>query len=503
MRQDEGGAPSIGAALVRLALALMVMYVGLGLALGYWQVVQAQGLTNDPADPLVIAASRNAPRGRILDATGEVLARNVAGPAGTPMRRYSEPALAPILGYKSLLFGTSGLERTYDSQLVGLAQLGPGADFFRKFRPDPYDPSDLVLSVDVRLQQRAMELLGDDRGAIVAIEPTTGRILALASTPTFDPNRLVDPATGREYLDSLRAAPADESRLLNRATQGLFIPGSVFKIVTAIAGLGSGAITPQTTFPTQPAEEKSGFLVQGFRVRDGHHPATGTRPLDLIGATEVSCNIYYAHTGLTVGGPGMLDWAARLGFGRPIPFDLPTAVSQVTGGNGASGGFRDDVELANAGYGQGEVLATPLQMALVAATVANDGVLMKPRLVDELRSEGGSRHALPSETLARVLDPTSAGVIQRAMQQAVEGDLGRAFAGGAKVPGVPTAGKSGSAQLDNSALPHSWFIGFAPVEAPRIAIAVLVERGGFGRQRAVPMAGELMAYYLGLPPASP
>ncbi|MBA2556473.1 MAG: hypothetical protein H0V12_03865, partial [Chloroflexi bacterium] len=332
MTSRTGGAPGMSAALLRLAVTLALIYGGLAAGLTYWQVVEAQRLTTDPANPLVIAAARNAPRGRILDSAGTVLARNTRGPNGEPVRVYPFPDAAPVLGYKSLLFGTSGIERAYDPQLVGLQQFGPGGEVLRKFRSDPYRPQDVLLSIDMRLQARAMALLEGQRGAVVAIEPGTGRILALASNPSFDPNRLVDPEGGRAYLETLNQDPPESSRLINRATQGRYVPGSVFKIVTAIAGLGSGTIERDTTFESQPAEVDDGFLVQGFRIKDGHREAADRPPLNLIEATEISSNIYYAHVGLEVGGPTLIDWASRLGFGGTIPFELPTSPSQVTGG---------------------------------------------------------------------------------------------------------------------------------------------------------------------------
>jgi peptidoglycan glycosyltransferase len=280
---------------------------------------------------------------------------------------------------------------------------------------------------------------------------------------------------------------------------GRYVPGSVFKIVTAIAGLNTGSISADTTFPQQPKSEKKGLLVDGYRIRDGHHPQTGNTALDLVGATEVSCNIWYALAGMATGGDKLVDQAALLDFGGPIPFDLPTAPSRVTGGGGpAPGGFADDVELASASFGQGETYVTPLQMALVASTVANDGVLVQPRLVSAFTGDGTDTRNLPASAWRQVMAASDAKTIQGAMQAAVEGDLGRQFTSGAAVPGVPTAGKSGTAELGGSGEPHSWFIGFAPVENPKIAIAVLVEQGGRGGERAAPLAGSLMARYFDL-----
>lgn len=494
-REGEAGvAPSIGSALLRVGLALALIFGGIGAGLGYWQVVQAQELSSDPGNPLVQVAVRNAPRGRILDASGEVVAFNERGGNGERLRRYPYPAMTPVLGYQSLRFGTSGLERAFDAELTGLKPLGPGGDMMRKFLSDPYDPSDLHLSVDVRLQAAAAAALGGDRGSVVAIEPATGRVLALVSNPTFDANRLVDTAGGPAYLESLRDERS--TPLLNRATQGLFVPGSVFKIVTAAAALGSGAIEPGTTYPTDEQYE-NGFRVDGFAINDSPRSFQRDRPLDFYEATEVSSNIYFAHAGLDAGAEEMLAWAERFGFGAPLDFDLPTAASQVTSGDGPLSGFTDRVELANAAYGQGETLVTPLQMALVAACVATDGVVMRPHLVDRLESESGRVSTVGTSEVRTVMSAADAEVITRAMVAAVEGEFGAFFAGGAKVPGVTTAGKSGSAQLEEGR-PHSWFIGFAPAEAPRIAIAVIVERAGFGSEVAVPMAGDLMSLYLGL-----
>ncbi|CAN5771803.1 penicillin-binding transpeptidase domain-containing protein [soil metagenome] len=488
-----GAAPSIGSALLRVGLALAVLFGGIGAGMGYWQVVEAQSLSTDPGNPLVQAAARNAPRGRILDVNGEVVAFNERGSSGERLRLYPFPAMSPVLGYQSTRFGTSGLERAFDAELTGLEPLGPGGDMMRKFLTDPYDPSDLHLSVDVRLQAAAAAALGGNRGSVVAIEPATGRVLALVSNPTFDANRLVDPAGGAAYLDSLRG---DRSTpLLNRATQGRFVPGSVFKIVTAAAALGSGAIDPGTTYPTD-VEYETGFRVEGFTINDSERSVQRDHPLDLYEATEVSSNIYFAHAALDTGADELLTWAQRFGFGSSLDFDLPTAASQVTGGDGPLSGFTDRVELANAAYGQGETLVTPLQMAMVAASVANDGVLMRPRLVDRLESENGRVREVGASQVRTVMDPAEAEVITRAMVQAVEGEFGSVYAGGAKVDGVTTAGKSGSAQLGETGRPHSWFIGFAPAEQPRIAIAVIAERAGFGSQVAVPIAGDLMSLYL-------
>jgi len=493
MLAPTGRSRPLGPTTIHVALLLSVAFAVLAGAAGYWGVVRGPDLSRSPDDAAVIAAGRTVPRGRILDRDGTVLASNLTDENGEVYRVYPSPTLSQVVGYASRIYGRAGLERTFDAELTGLAG-DPWTDAFAKFGADRFDPKDLSVSLAFDLQRAAVSALGKRRGAVVMLDPRTGEVLALASTPTYNASDLADPGTAAATFEALRDDEAEP--LLPRATLGRYVPGSVFKIVTVIAGLGSGAITPDTTYREQPRSERNGLLVEGFRVRDGHHPETGSTALDLTGATEVSCNLWYALTGLETGGQALVDYAARMGFGAAIPFDLPTAASQVTNGRGTDpGGFVDDVELANASYGQAETFVTPLQMALVAATVANDGELMRPRLVTALTGKNGTR-AVGPESMGRVLSDADARVINAAMVAAVEGPLGRRFTSGAKVPGVTTAGKSGTAELGGSGEPHSWFIGFAPAEDPQVAIAVLVEQAGRGGEVAAPIAGRLMSLWL-------
>jgi peptidoglycan glycosyltransferase len=486
-------ATPIGRGVVRLGLVLLVAFAVLAAAAGYWGVVRSADLVGRSDDPLLIAAARNIVRGQIRDRDGRVLATSKRDKNGEPYRVYPSTTVAPLVGYASRLYGTAGLERAYDAELSGLSTPDPVDQLLSKFSTDRYRPQDLTLSLSLDLQKEAVRLLGQDRGAVVMLDPRTGEILAMASTPTYDASAIANPDTARGAFQAVSHDP--DTPLLDRATQGLYVPGSVFKIVTSIAALGSGAITADTTYARQPAAEKTGLLVSGFRIKDGHHSFTGTRALAYPEAVEVSCNIYFALTGLATGGNALASWAERVGFGHPIPFDLPTAISQVTNGGGSyGGGFSDDVELANAAYGQGETLATPLQMALVAATVADRGTLMRPHLVTRLTG-AGTETTIGPEVWREVVSPDVAATIRDAMVRAVEGVEGRRYTAGAKVPGVVTAGKSGTAQLDGSAKPHSWFIGFAPADDPQVAIAVLVESGGSGSSRASPIAGRLMTRY--------
>jgi peptidoglycan glycosyltransferase len=487
-------APGIGAALLRVAGVLFVGYLAVVVGAGWWQLVRSGPLTDDPRDPLRAWVDRNIARGRILDSRGALVVGNTRSQDGSRARRYRFPAMATITGYHSLLLGTAGLERSFDLQLSGMDGLTAGGGALRKLRDQPYRPVDLVLSVDARFQQLAARLLGDRRGAVVAIEPSSGRILALVSSPTFDPGRLADPGSARAYLARLRAD--DEAPLLDRATQGLYVPGSVFKLVTAVAALGSGAVDADTTFASQPAESRRGLRIDGTRIHDAPRTVQLDEPLVLADAMEVSSNVWFARAALEAGPEAMVEAARRMRLDAVFDIGLPAVAGQVNGDDGDLAGFGSEIELASAGFGQGEVLVTPLHMAVVAATIANDGVLMAPSLVDRMEDDDGRRTERAPRAVGRVMSPDVADAIRVAMTQAVEGKFAGPYAGGAKVPGVRTAGKSGTAQLAAGERPHGWFVGFAPADAPRIAIAVVVENGGAGSTTAVPLGGRLMRAWL-------
>jgi peptidoglycan glycosyltransferase len=318
-------------------------------------------------------------------------------------------------------------------------------------------------------------------------------------------------------MDALREDPAEP--LLARARQGTYVPGSIMKAFTGAAALDAGVITPSTTFPDQPRQESEGFVVDGFPIRE--HDLGGVEPAlwPLSEAMQVSSNIFFAHVGLELGGEAMLTYARRFGFCGPLEIGPPdralsVAPSYVTEPvDGDCGTFSGDAELASAAFGQGQAVATPVQMALVAAAIAGDGVMPHPYVVRDVRTH--TEGATPSDEVlerfssrggTRVISTEAARQTRAAMVDAVNGQLGRTYAGQADITlyGITdarSAGKTGTAQLGGEQAPHSWFIGFAPAQEggePVIAIAVLIESGGSGSDRAAPIAGRLMAEYLAL-----
>ena len=501
----------------RLGLYLMLSFAIVSGSIAWWQVLEAPSLAVRADNPEVIAARRSLPRGSIWDANGQLLASSEVID-GLSRRTYHDSAFTHVIGYSSLRFGSTGIERSYEDLLVGQTDPNPIRDIVNDVLDRQPTPRDISLTIDQRLQDFAAAELGGDPGAVVALDPRTGAILALVSTPTFDATPISgDPNVAQEPMDALRNDPAEP--LLGRARQGLYVPGSILKVLTAASALDADVIAPGTTFADQPRQEVEGFVVDGFTIRE--HDLAGIQPdlWPLSEALQVSSNIFFAHVGLELGAEGYLDYARRFGFCESMAIGPPgralgVAPSYVTApAEGDCGPFSGDVELASAAFGQGSTQVTPVQMAMVAAAIAGDGVMAHPWVVRDVRShvEGSVMSDSIVQTFGslggtRVVDSQAAAETRAAMVDAVNEPLGRLFAGQGDITlyGIGnhrSAGKTGTAQLGGQQAPHSWFIGFAPAEdgaTPEIAIAVLVESGGSGSGRAAPIAGRVMAEYLRL-----
>ncbi|MDP9270699.1 MAG: penicillin-binding protein 2 [Chloroflexota bacterium] len=504
----------------RLGGYLLIAFFIVSGGLTWWQVLDAQQLAARSDNPQVIAAHQSAQRGAIFDARGTLLASS-AVIGGLSRRTYLDPAFTHLIGYASLRYGTTGLEKAYDDLLTGRADPNPLNSIVDDIMGRQPEPNDLTLTIDRRLQDFAAKQLSGLIGAVVAIDPKTGAILAMTSTPTFNATAISgDPATATAPM---AAIVGNVTRpLIDRSRQGVYTPGSIMKVLTASAALDSGAITTQTTFPDQPRQETTGFKIGGFTIRE--HDLGNLQPAlwSLSQAMQVSSNIFFAHVGLEIGADRLLDYAKRFGFCSGLAIgsgsrSLPVSASYVT--RRAQGGgcspFADDPELASAAFGQAQVAVTPFQMALVAATVANDGVRPETYVVRDVRAHTAIPAKGPSPSIVtttspgfeqRVISSQTAGEVRAAMVDAVQGPLGKLYAGSANVRlygagGVYTAGKTGTAQRSAGLAPHSWFVGFAPAQGgatPAIALAVIIEGGGAGSGRAAPIGGRVMAEWLKL-----
>lgn len=456
----------------RTARVVFLGFIVVSLGLIYWQFVRAPELLARPDNPRLVEEEQRIDRGRILSADGTVLARSEFGAGRVAKRIYTIPLLAPVTGFHNMRYGTAGIEAAYNDALRGVGD----PDFIGYLRHTLLHERqvglDVKLTIDLELQRTADRLLGNRAGAIILLDPKTGAILALASHPTYDPNTL------EEQFDPIRSSPAN--LLLNRATQGLYPPGSIFKTVTLSAALQEGIVAPSDTF-----EDGQAVLhVEGFPIRCNNNPP-GVNKFDLAHAFGWSCNVTFARLGLKLGLSRFEVYARRFGLGERIPFELPVAISQISNDAQIS-----QVELASAAFGQGELLVTPLQMALIAAGIANDGRIPEPHLLDEVRTRDGQvvRKAQP-QTWHTPINPDVAPKVREMMGIAVN----EGWAKAARIQGVQVGGKTGTAQLGGeNTQPHAWFLGIAPLDDPRFVVVILVEHGGEGSEVAAPLARQML-----------
>jgi peptidoglycan glycosyltransferase len=478
----------------RVGLVVTACFVALFLQLNYLQVVSASRLANHPRNVRAVLRDYSAPRGDILTPDGAVVAHS------TPIddeferqRGYPTGALfGHLSGHFSFTFGATGVEDAYNTDLAGrspelaLKNLG---DWLIGKEP----VGDVVLSITDAAQKEARAALGDRRGSVVVLDPGTGDVLALWSYPSYDPSPLAG-HRAKEVQAAFEAYRDDPGNpMLPRAFRERYPPGSTFKVVTAATGLETGVATTERRFPSLRSLDlpQSDKVLRNF----GSSSCGGT----LVEAFRRSCNTSFAQLGLDLG-ERLAEGAEAFGIGENVPFDLPEARSAGP----VPGTFRrNQPSFANAAIGQGDVAVTPLQMAMMAGAIANGGVLMAPRVVTEVRDpDGGVARRLEPREWKRAVSPETAATVGRMMVDVVRAGTGRAAA----VPGVTVAGKTGTAQAPGGP-PHAWFIGFAPAEAPRLAVAVIVERGGdmgdeaTGGRVAAPVAGQVLAKMLAsLPP---
>ena len=416
-------------------------------------------------------------RGSIFDRNGNCLAKTETVD-GVKTRVYPHGALyAHVIGYDSQTYGKTLLEARYNDQLLGVDSLEIVDELGSMISGKQRVGYNIYLTIDNALQEKARDLLGEKRGAVVAINPKTGEILALVSTPDFDPNPDV-------MQQKWPALTEDENNpLLPRAVMGLYPPGSTFKVLTAAAAIENG-------LSGLTVDDKGQTVIDGMVVRNHSGKAYGQ--LDMMKAFTVSSNVYFSQLAENIGAQSLVDQAKKAGFGSKLAFDIPVSASRI--GNTSM----SKTELAATGFGQGKVLATPLQMAMVSAGVANYGKIMKPYLVGDISDAQGKvvRQYTP-QRLYTFMDVKTAGKLTEMMKNVVKSGTGTR----ARISGYTVAGKTGTAQNEKSAMgegyDHSWFIGFAPAENPRIAVAVILEYDGQGGGKAAaPIAGKVMSDWL-------
>jgi peptidoglycan glycosyltransferase len=453
----------VNRSLRRLYLGTAIGFGLLILMLGYWQVVAAGGLNDRAGNPYRAQRERLIDRGRIVSADGVVLARSRARRVkGQKVftRVYPDGALAPhVVGYASPQQGKTGLESVYNRFLSGSYGTEP---LLQRVNLREKRGADVRITLDTRVQRAALEGLGDRTGAVVALDPRTGAVLAMASRPGFD---LADVLT-----DFGRVRRAGGSPLLNRATAGRYAPGSTFKVVTATAALESRLYTPTSRFNDTGIFRTAGPPIRNFGGRKfGPHTLTT--------ALTKSINTTFASIGQALGATTLGKTMTAYGFGERPKIDLPTGEVLPSGRfDGASllPNSEGGIDAARVAIGQERLAATPLQMAMVAATVASGGVLRRPYLMRRIVDRGGAtvREGRPLD-VGRVADASVMANLTAMMRRVVEEGTGTAAALSAS--GVAVAGKTGTAETGVAGRNAAWFLGFAPAEAPTVAVAVVIE----------------------------
>jgi peptidoglycan glycosyltransferase len=483
----------------RVSVFVGVLLLAVVLNLNWVQVIHGTNYRNNDANQRVVLDEYKRQRGSIV-VQGTPVAESVpTKDALMYLRRYpSGPMYAPVTGFNSLLYGQSGIEAASDAVLSGsddrlfvqrLTNLLTGRD---------PKGGNIVLTINKQAQSAAYQAMGNRRGSVVAIDPSTGKILAAVSTPSFDPNLLSSHST-----DSIKAAwtkyvnDKTNNPMLNRAFDETYPPGSVFKVVVSAAALNAGR-NPQTRIPAVDALTLPGTTTK-LRNFGGERCADG-RTDTLIHALTISCNTAFAQLGMDLGAPKLRDQAALFGI-NDHDFTVPVRVA-----GSSLGPMSDQASLAQSSIGQRDVRITPLQAAMISAAVANHGVLMAPYLVDEEQGPNlATLHRNEPTKYSDVMPSDQADQLAQMMQSVVDNGTGTA----AQIPGIKVAGKTGTAdngpqRSDGSYVlpPHAWFSGFAPVGNARIAVAVIIENGGVagnettGGLAAAPVAQAVMKAYL-------
>ncbi|MRG58933.1 penicillin-binding protein 2 [Agromyces sp. CFH 90414] len=474
--------------LKRITILVLVMFLTLFAASSVIQVAQAGTLAEDPRNSRTLYESYSVERGPIL-VDGEPIAFSQPSDDDYRFQRVyaNGPLYAPVTGFIPVNGEATGLEQSLNSYLSGQSS----SQFFDQLNrlisgQDPMGAS-VEVAIDPIAQQAAWDALGDNTGAVIVTEPTTGRILAMVTKPTYDPNQLAvhDGDAVQATYQSLVEDPMDP--LFNRATGGdMNPPGSVFKLVVTAAALESGRYTPDSTFPNPGTYTLPGS--SSIVRNSGGGTCGGGATVTLADALRLSCNIPFAELGVELGDTAIREQAQKFGFNSE--FEIPTATEPSVYPRGL-----DDAQTALSAFGQGSVRATPLQMAMVSSAIANGGIVLNPTLVDAITAPDFRpiQEFEPSE-FGRAISEATAATMVEMMVNGVENGA----ASNARIDGVSVAGKTGTAENGEDDPYTLWFTGFAPADDPQYAITVLVEDGGglgqegYGNLIAAPIAQQVL-----------
>lgn len=484
--------PAFNRSVIRTALVFATVFIVISAQLVRIQVVRSEdtyyrtaGAPNGEiiGNPRIGNAELAVDRGDIVDRNGTIIARSERD-RGVYVRTYPDPATAYVAGYYSpLLYGTTGIEDVANEQLTGRKGNNPIARWTNSLLNRPQRGMNVGLTLDSELQATAQSMLGDSRGSVVVMDVETGAVLVLASAPAYDPNRLFTSSTASNeaataYWNELETSP--DAPLIQRATQGRYTPGSTFKTVTAAIGIEAGYIEPDDLY-----EDNGAITIDGRVLVENNRPDENRDQWTVAEGLAWSLNVVFAQMGLEIGANDYWEYSQSFGFGMSIPFDLPAAQSQIAGSREF---LSDENALADTAFGQGEILVTPLHMAMITSMYVNGGEMPQPYLIDEVIDENGR---VVSRTKPRIWRETVSAETASDVETMMVGAVTNGSVSGAAVDGYRVGGKTGTAETGSGAA-HSWFIGFIGDDDPQYAVAVILEEGSGGLSDAVAIGRDIL-----------
>ena len=450
---------------IYVLIVMLVLFCGLVCYFSYFQIFISPSLANAGANPRTYVKEQTVKRGSFYDRNGECLAYSEMKD-GVQTRVYPFNRLySQLIGYSHPRFGRTLLENTQNAHLLGSSEQNI---LDALLYSDDTDGDTVHLTVDNTLQQLAADLLGNRKGAIVAMEPSSGQILAMVSKPWFNPNNLADD------WDKLTK---EDGMFVPRATNGLYPPGSVFKIITAAAAV-------ENMMDNETFEDTGKFNVGGYDVVNYDNHVYGT--LDIDTAFAKSSNTYFAYLADKLGKDKLQRTAESFGFNKEITLEIPVSKSTLLKSDSRT-------NVASVGYGQGDTLTTPLHMAMVTSAIANDGVMMQPYLVSKITDKDGT--ILKENSSSTFMRSTSPVVAQR-ITEMMKACVTRGTGTGAQLSGITVAAKTGTAEVGGDKGDHAWFVAFAPAENPKIALSIVMENAGTTGSACAGMAARLIQSYL-------
>lgn len=459
--------------IIYVMVFVCALFLSLAVYLTYFGLFSADSVIKSSYNRRIWEEENNVLRGKITDRYGITLAYSEEDSASQKRIYPYASRYTHVIGYNSRTYGKTGLELKYNSMLLANDAITSISDAISGSQGKSAG-ANLRLTIDNDLTAKAEAMMKGKNGAVVAIVPKTGEVLCLYSNPTFDPNE-----------DALTAqwaslAESEDSPFLGRAASGLYAPGSTFKVITAAAAVDSG-------YGSYTVNDEGSYTVDGYTLKNYGGHSYGQ--LDLRSGFAKSSNVMFAALSVMMGEDRMRKMAENFGVGQQIPFDIAAQTSSMNYPNKMS-----DPELAAVGIGQGKLLMTPLNMALVACAIANDGIIMQPYLVEEASFPSGrsiyrAKRAIWKTAVSSLVSRQ----IGELMTECVQSGTGKS----AKISGVTVAGKTGTAQNEKEGKEHAWFIGYAPAENPEIAVCVMQEYSGVTGSSCAPIARDLIRLYLG------